>query len=121
MINPSLIVIASWAVAVAQALDVRGIDSTAIFSEAGIDLATARDPGMRYPADRMTIVYELAEDATQDPSFGLSIAEFIHPTSLNALGYSLVCEQGSGVVLPPHRALLRPGLHKCRNGDGTNE
>jgi len=89
MINPSLNVIASWAVAVAQALDVRGIDSTAIFSEAGIDLATARDPGIRYPADRMTIVYELAEDATQDPSFGLSIAEFVHPTSLNALGYSL--------------------------------
>ncbi len=31
MINPSLNVIASWAVAVAQALDVRGVDSTAIF------------------------------------------------------------------------------------------
>ena len=46
MINPSLNVIASWAVAVAQALDVRGVDSTAIFSAAGIDLATARDPGM---------------------------------------------------------------------------
>jgi len=89
MISPSFDVIASWAVAVAQALEVRGLDSTAMFSKAGIDLATARDPGMRFPADRMTIVYELAEQATDDPSFGLSIAEFIHPTSLNALGYSL--------------------------------
>lgn len=89
MIGPGFDVIASWAVAVAQALDERGVDSTAIFTKAGIDLATARDPGMRFPADRMTVVYELAEAATHDPSFGLSIAEFVHPTSMNALGFSL--------------------------------
>ncbi len=82
-------VIASWAVAVAQALDERGIDSRAIFSSAGIDIRTARDPSTRYSADQMTLVYELAEKATQDPSFGLSIAEHVHPTSLHALGYSL--------------------------------
>ncbi|MEX2123505.1 MAG: AraC family transcriptional regulator [Woeseia sp.] len=81
--------IASWAVAVAQALDERGLDSSEIFATAGIDLATARDPSTRYPADQMTRVYELSEEATQDPSFGLSIAEYVHPTSLNALGYSL--------------------------------
>ncbi|HEX2138910.1 MAG TPA: AraC family transcriptional regulator [Woeseiaceae bacterium] len=82
-------VIASWAVAVAQALDERGIDSRAIFASAGIDILTARDPSVRYSADQMTLVYELAEKATQDPSFGLSIAEHVHPTSLHALGYSL--------------------------------
>lgn len=82
-------VIASWAVAVAQALEERGIDSHAIFATAGIDIATARDPATRYSADQMTLVYELAEKATQDPAFGLSIAENVHPTSLHALGYSL--------------------------------
>lgn len=82
-------VIASWAIAVAEALDDRGIDSRAIFARAGIDLTTARDPSTRYPADRMTLVYELAEKATRDPAFGLSIAEHVHPTSLHALGYSL--------------------------------
>lgn len=82
-------VIASWAVAVAQALDERGIDSRAIFRSAGIDIGTARDPATRFPADQMTLVYELAEKATQDPSFGLSIAEHVHPTSLHALGFSL--------------------------------
>lgn len=82
-------VIASWAAAVAQALDERGIDSRRIFASAGIDLSTARDPSIRYPADQMTRVYELAEEATGDPAFGLSIAEYVHPTSLNALGYSL--------------------------------
>jgi AraC-like DNA-binding protein len=82
-------VIASWAVAVAEALDERGIESSRLYSDAGIDIATARDPSTRFAADQMTRVYELSEQATGDPSFGLSIAEYVHPTSLNALGYSL--------------------------------
>jgi AraC-like DNA-binding protein len=82
-------VIASWAVAVAEALDERGINSGEIFAEAGIDIATSRDPSTRYPANKMTRVYQLSEEVTGDPSFGLSIAEYVHPTSLNALGYSL--------------------------------
>ncbi len=81
--------IATWAVAVAQALDDAELDSEAIFAEAGIDLVAARDPNMRFPAAKMTHVYDLAEKVSGDPAFGLSIARFIHPTSLHALGYSL--------------------------------
>ncbi len=86
-------VLASWAVAVAEALEERGINSGKIFAEAGIDIETARDPSTRYPADRMTNVYRISEEITGDPSFGLSIAEYVHPTSLNALGYSLFASQ----------------------------
>jgi len=81
--------IATWAVAVAQALDDIGLDSKSIFAEAGIDLLAARDPDMRFPAAKMTQVYDLAEKCSNDPAFGLSVARFIHPTSLHALGYSL--------------------------------
>jgi AraC-like DNA-binding protein len=86
-------VIAGWAVAVAEALDEKGINSSEIFAAAGIDISTSRDPSTRYPADQMTRVYQLSEEVTGDPSFGLSIAEHIHPTSLNALGYSLFASQ----------------------------
>jgi AraC-like DNA-binding protein len=82
-------IIAGWAIAVAQALDARGLDSRAIFGQAGIDLNAARKPTARFPASRMSRVYDLAEEATDDPSFGLSIAEYVHPTSLHALGFSL--------------------------------
>ena len=81
--------IGTWAVAVAQAIDATGLDSKAVFKQAGIDLASARDSSTRIPSDRMTRVYELAEEVTDDPAFGLAIAEHIHPTSLHALGYSL--------------------------------
>lgn len=83
-------IIAGWVIAVAQALDARGLDSKAIFAAAGIDLVAARKPTARFPSASMTRVYELAQSATNDPAFGLSIAEFIHPTSLHALGYSLL-------------------------------
>ncbi len=83
-------IIAGWLNAVAQALDARHLDSKAIFAGAGIDLVAARNPIARFPAAAMTRVYELAQSATDDPAFGLSIAEYVHPTSLHALGFSLL-------------------------------
>ncbi len=83
-------IIAGWTIAVAQALDARGLDSKAIFASAGLDLVAARKPTARFPAAAMSRVYELAQTETDDPSFGLSIAEFVHPTSLHALGFSLL-------------------------------
>lgn len=83
-------IIAGWVIAVAQALDVRHLDSKAIFGAAGIDLTAARNPVARFPAASMSRVYELAHAATNDPTFGLSIAEFVRPTSLHALGFSLL-------------------------------
>jgi AraC-like DNA-binding protein len=83
-------IIAGWAIAVAQALESRGFDSKAIFDQAGLDLVAARKPTNRFASSRMSRVYDLAEEATGDPSFGLSIAQYIHPTSLHALGFSLL-------------------------------
>jgi len=85
--NPHLI--ASWAVAVAEALEARGLDSRALFAEAGIDIKTTRDPRSRIQADEMTLVYSLIDKITGDASFGLDIARHVHPTTFHALGYSL--------------------------------
>ena len=82
-------IIAGWVIAVAQALDAGGMESQSIFSEAGIDLNDARKPTARFPAARMSQVYHLVEEASGDPTFGLSIADYVHPTSLHALGFSL--------------------------------
>ena len=85
--NPHLI--ASWATAVAQALEAANHDSKALFGEAGIDLTTTLDPRNRIQADRMTIVYDLIEKTTDDPAFGIRVANYVHPTTFHALGYSL--------------------------------
>jgi AraC-like DNA-binding protein len=89
MALPSPHLIGSWATAVAQALDANGFDSKAIFAAAGIDLATTLNPRNRIQADRMTVVYERMEKLTGDPSFGVKVAHYVHPTTFHALGYSL--------------------------------
>jgi AraC-like DNA-binding protein len=82
-------VIAGWVTAVAQACDASGLSSQEIFAEAGIDIGELRNPTARFPISRMGRLYDLIGEATGDPSFGLRIAEFVHPTTMHALGYSL--------------------------------
>ncbi|RMF95438.1 MAG: hypothetical protein D6727_10735, partial [Gammaproteobacteria bacterium] len=82
-------VIAGWVAAVAQACESQQLPAQQIFGEAGIDLAAVRKPTARFPISRMNRVYELIGETTEDPCFGLTIAEFVHPTTMHALGYSL--------------------------------
>lgn len=82
-------VIAGWVAAVAQACAASDLNTPEIFGQAGIDLASVREPTARFPISRMSRVYALVAEATSDPTFGLAIAQFVHPTSMHALGYSL--------------------------------
>ena len=79
----------SWAVVIAQTLEHAGIDSQAIFREAGVEYKLAVNPYMRVPTAKMNALFALSVKATGNPCFGLSMREFIHPTTFHALGYSL--------------------------------
>jgi AraC-like DNA-binding protein len=79
----------SWAVVIAQALEHAGVDSQRLFAEAEVGYKLAVNPYMRVPTAKMNRLFSLAVQATGDPCFGLRMAEFIHPTTFHALGYSL--------------------------------
>lgn len=79
----------SWAVVIAQALEHAGVDSQALFAEAGVGYKLAVNPYMRVPTSKMNTLFALAVKATGNPCFGLQMEEFIHPTTFHALGYSL--------------------------------
>ena len=80
--------ISSWALMVAKALESEGHDSKALFLRAGLDPARLNDPDARYPVEGMCRLWRLAVQVTGDAYFGLRTADFWHPTTLNALGYS---------------------------------
>lgn len=80
--------ISSWALLVAKALEADGHDSKALFHSAGLDPAKLKDPDARFPLEGMGRLWRLATQVTGDPYFGLKSADFWHPTTLNALGYS---------------------------------
>ncbi|WP_370280014.1 AraC family transcriptional regulator [Pontibacterium sp.] len=84
---------ASWALAIARALEASGYDPKSIFAEAGLDLSQATDPEMRYPVDKMTIVWQQAVEKTGNACFGLDVPQFTHPTTFNALGFALMASE----------------------------
>lgn len=79
----------SWAVVIAQTLEHAGVDSQALFHEAGVEYKLAVNPYMRVPTAKMNRLFALSVKATGNPCFGLAMREFIHPTTFHALGYSL--------------------------------
>jgi AraC-like DNA-binding protein len=80
--------ITSWALLVAKALQDRGIDSGEVFREIGLDPAALKHAGARYPAIKMTRLWQRAAELTEDECFGLEAAKFWHPTTAHALGYT---------------------------------
>ena len=79
----------SWAMVVAQTLEHAGVDSQALFAEAGVEYKLAVNPDLRVPTAKMNRLFQLSVAATGDAAFGLTMEEFIHPTTFHALGYSL--------------------------------
>ncbi|MGH6630277.1 MAG: AraC family transcriptional regulator, partial [Burkholderiales bacterium] len=83
----------TWAICIAQALEVRGIKSVSLFAEAGLDPAILRDANGRYPVSRMVKLWKLAVQATGDPCFGLRAAEYVQPATFHSLGLAVLASQ----------------------------
>lgn len=82
--------LASWAKAIKSTLDARGIDSAALFRQAGLDLSALNDPNARYPLENTTRLWQLAVQASGDPCLGLEVGRNVNQTTFHALGYSLL-------------------------------
>jgi AraC-like DNA-binding protein len=83
----------TWAICVARTLDARGIDSAKLFAEAGLDPAVMRDPNGRYPVSRMSRMWKLAVQASNDPGIGLHAAEYVQPATFHSLGLAVLASQ----------------------------
>lgn len=81
--------ISAWAVALARALDSNGINSQAVFREAGIDLEQALSPYTRFPVARMQNVWKHAAERLEQDNFGLNVAAQLTPASFYGLSFGL--------------------------------
>ena len=82
--------IASWAKVVCAAINARGVDSSQLLERAEIFPDSLIDPEGRISVQKMSRLWALAVEATGDETFGLSVPNFILPTSFHALGFSLM-------------------------------
>jgi AraC-like DNA-binding protein len=86
-------VIAGYAIAIARALEHKGVDSRRVFRAAGISELVSNDPLDRLPEATTAALYKISVDVTQDPYFGLTVAKFIHASNIHAVGYALLASK----------------------------
>jgi AraC-like DNA-binding protein len=82
--------VAGYTDAIARALEAAGVDPAEILRDAHVDRVRSNDPMVRITDSDINAIYERAVAATDDPCFGLRVAQFILPGSLHALGYALL-------------------------------
>ena len=78
--------LATWAGAIATALESRGLDSTAVFADAGLDISQTMDPDARYLVSDMSKLWRECVNASGDPAFGLTVPAFRSSTTFHAMG-----------------------------------
>ena len=86
-------VIAGYAIAIARALEHKGVDAQRVFRAAGVPLALSNDPLDRLPEAATAALYKVSVEVTQDPYFGLTVGKFIHASNIHAVGYALLASK----------------------------
>jgi AraC-like DNA-binding protein len=67
-----------------------GLDADALFIDCGLDPRKLDDARARYPLDRMRALWQMADDAIDDPCWALASGEFWRSTDFHALGYAFL-------------------------------
>jgi len=82
--------IASYLLPVVKALDSKGIDSSELLKQAGVEHVVTNDPLARLSHHQMGQVFRLAVEATGDPQFGLYASRYMLPAHIHALGSAML-------------------------------
>lgn len=88
--DPSPTTIGSYGLAIQNALEANGYDAAGIFAAAGIDRVPTNDPSERLTTAQVAALFQECVKLTGNPAVGLTVARFMHPSALHALGYSLL-------------------------------
>ncbi len=85
--------LATWALAIERALIAEGHDPAPLFQIANIDRAILNNPQARLPIMSMWELWRAAVEKTQNDAFGITVAEHVFPTHLNALLFAIQSSQ----------------------------
>src|SRR5215813_5302651 len=79
-------VVSSWARAIVQALEARGLDGAALAERAGVPPEAIARADARAPVSATGRLWRLAVEQTGDPAFGLFASRFMTFPTFQALG-----------------------------------
>jgi len=78
---------------IAQMLIDYGVDAEDIFSQAEINFAEVNNSQKRIPMEKMTRLWQLAVEATNNPELGLVAASLFQPAYLKGLGFAWMASE----------------------------
>jgi hypothetical protein len=82
--------IGTYGLAIQKALEANGYAAADIFAAAGIDHVPSNSPLERLTTAQVADLFRECVKLTGNPAIGLTVARFMHPSTLHALGYSLL-------------------------------
>src|SRR5262249_45200329 len=101
-------VVSSWARAIVQALEARGLDGAALAERAGVPLEAIARADVRAPVSATGRLWRLAVEKTGDPAFGIFASRFLTFPTFHALGVAVLASASVKDAfhrLPPHPPL----------------
>jgi AraC-like DNA-binding protein len=81
---------AFWVKAIAETLEAAGLDTHALFEEAGLDLAALSDPDARFPTESISLLWQLAVTRSGNPAIGLANSSVVKPGSFDVVAYAMM-------------------------------
>ena len=82
--------IGTYGLAMQKALEANGYDAKGIFASAGIDHVPSNSPLERLTTVQVVALFRECVKITGNAAVGLTVARFLHPSTIHALGYSLL-------------------------------
>jgi len=76
--------------AIAETLEAAGLDTHALFEEAGLELAGLNDADARFPTDGISLLWQLAVTHSGNPAIGLANSSVVKPGSFDVVAYAMM-------------------------------
>lgn len=98
--NSSPSTIAAWALAICKALRSAGFDPQPLLVQVGLNLQQLeKEPESRIPIATMTHFWQLVEEHTGNPAFGLEVSRHVQPMHFRALGLLMLTSDNMATVV----------------------
>ena len=81
---------AVWVKGIAEMLGGEGLDARALLAEAGINPAALDDQGVRLPSEKISRLWELAAERSENPAIALAQHQIARPASFDVVGYAMM-------------------------------
>ena len=81
---------AFWVKGIADTLEAAGLDTHALFEEAGLELAALSDADARFPTEGISLLWQLAVTRSGNPAIGLANSSVVKPGSFDVVAYAMM-------------------------------